>query len=127
MRVTSVFFADHVAIYESKLFVQGGVFDYFTVSGVPAEHLMELAIILQSDEGDRGVSRRVRVEMRGPDSSVVIGANEVAVGLPPESELEHFSIAMKLPVRFATPGRHVTQVMVDGEPQAAAPFRLDLA
>lgn len=101
---------------DSRLFVLGGVFDYFTIDRVPGERLMELAIILQSDEGDLGVTRTISVEMRGPDGDAVLGADSVSLGLPTASNLEHFSVAMTFVVRYRAAGRHVTQVFVDDEP-----------
>ena len=124
MRVTSAFLADHVSIYDGKLCVLGGVWDWYQVDALPADRVLQLAVIVQTDEDDVGQTREVKAELGSPvGEPLTFQAFNVAVADQPRRP-EHLSLAMHLHVPFAEPGRHVIVISVDGDGQAAIPFEL---
>lgn len=108
MRVMSAFFADHVSTYEQKLFVQGGVWDRYTVGrdGFPVTKAMTLALILQVGADDLGHSTLLTVRIVTPDGSE---AEPITVNfnVPADYATEHMCMPLTINVPLAQTGRHV--------------------
>lgn len=121
----AAFFADQVEVYDGKLNVLGGVWDWIVVGELPAERELRLAVILQTDGDDVGQTRTLDLAMTAP-SGAAVGRAEVGIALHGPDRTEHLSLALSLPVRLEELGRHVATASVDGEPHLAVPLSVQV-
>lgn len=126
MRIISAFFADYVAIHSEKLFVQGGVWDWYmagAASDLPVETVMPLAVIAQVSPEDRGRTHRFRVGLTSPEDRPVF---EISADVTSQFSPDHLAMAMHVPMRFDQGGRHVflLQVGDDVENAFALPIKV---
>lgn len=111
MRVLSAFFADHVSIYEDKLFVQGGVWSWFTVdpTSLPTTGRAPIALIFQISPDDKGTTQTVTTRIVRPDGS----ENDPIVGnytIPGDYASEYLAQAFPMGMPIESLGRHVVLI-----------------
>lgn len=124
MRVLSAFFADHVAIYDNRLNVLGGVWTHLTLQAIPQDLVLPLAVIAQLAPEDAGQLRTlvVTVTVPGQDESGVVRMPWQLAEQPGE----YFCWALPLSVTARQPGRLVVMLDIDDETESATSVALDL-
>ena len=123
MQIISAFLADHVAVYDGKLSVLGGVWASY-VTALPCTAEAPLALVVQVTAEDTGRRTSLHVVLRAPDGQErqVWSGDLVVV---PEQETEYVCTAVRLSLPLEVPGRHVIGLAVGGVEQVAFPLRVE--
>jgi hypothetical protein len=123
VQVISAFLADHVAVYDGKLNVLGGVWAWYDTDALPFRADAALAVVVQITREDRGERRPLAVVMRSPDSrEQTVWQGEIVVAAEHASEYVCTGLRLALPLQVA--GRHVLALAVDGVEQMAFPLEV---
>lgn len=123
VQVISAFLADHVAVYDGKLNVLGGVWAWYDTAELPYSAEAQLAVLVQTTPDDRGQRRPLSVAMRAPHGvEQTVWQGELFVA--PEHTSEYVCSGLQLSLPLDVPGRHVLAVAVDGIEQIAFPLEV---
>ena len=123
MQIISAFLADHVAVYDGKLNVLGGVWSSY-VTTLPCTADAPLALVVQVTREDRGASGFLEVALRGPNGSErVVWSGELVVTR--DQMTEYVCTALRLRLPLAVAGRHVLGLAVRGVEQVAFPLQVE--
>ena len=123
MQIISAFLADHVAVYDGKLNVLGGVWASY-VTPLPTTAEAPLALVVQVTHEDRGASRPLDVVLRCPDGNEHQAWSGELVVLP-EQATEYVCTALRLRLGLSVAGRHVLGLAVGGVEQVAFPLDVE--
>lgn len=124
MQIISAFLADHVAVYDGKLNVLGGVWASYVTDALPHAAEAPLALVVQVTTEDTGRRSSLSVALRAPDGrEQQVWSGELVVA--PQQETEYVCTALRLRLPFDTAGRHVIGVAVGGVEQVAFPLQVE--